>query len=201
MIAGDAIRVRREDRSIDENEEGQSVVERVHCAWAFFTNMYTGGLFFLSSITLSITLLFLSFSSQSYRIIHLIHYNQYTISSLPFHCGMSRYPSQGYPPPFPPPKYYTNPDHPIPYRGLSQGDPLSPTSNVSQATSKQDEENDKNAEDGGWSRAGPLVIEREKRTKQRGHKGMNSHDKTAIWLKTSQSGPSTVALEPVGVLL
>ena len=114
---------------------------------------------------------------------------------------MSRYPSRGYPPPVPPPKYYTNPDHPIPYRGLSQGDPSSPTSNVSQATSKQDEENDKNAEDGGWSRAGPLVLEREKRTKQRVHKVMNSHDKTAIWLKTSQSGPSAVTLEQVGSLL
>jgi len=112
---------------------------------------------------------------------------------------MSRYPSQGYPPPFPPQQYYSNPDHPIPYRGLSQGDPRSPTSNISQATSKQEEENDKNAEDGGWGRDGPLIIER--KTKKRGHKGMNSHDKTAIWLKTSQSGPSSAAPEQVRFLL
>ena len=112
---------------------------------------------------------------------------------------MSRFPSQGYPPPFPLQQYYSNPDHPIPYRGPSQGDPRSPTSNISQATSKQEEENDKNAEDGGWGRDGPLVIER--KTKKRGHKGMNSHDKTAIWLKTSQSGPSAVTPEQVRFLL
>jgi hypothetical protein len=104
---------------------------------------------------------------------------------------MSRYPPQGYPPPFPPQQYYANPNHPIPYRGLSQTDPRSLTSSFSQATSKQEEEvDDSKLEDGGWGREGPLIKIRNAKHKK-GHRGMNSHDKAAAWLRTSQSGSST----------
>lgn len=103
---------------------------------------------------------------------------------------MSRYPPQGYyPPPLPPQQYYSNPDHPIPYRGLSQG-ARSPTSTFSQANSEQQKEDDKNAEDGGWGREGPLLEHRNAMAKRGKQKGVDSYDKTAVWLKTSQSGPS-----------
>jgi hypothetical protein len=110
---------------------------------------------------------------------------------------MSRFPPQGYPPPFPHPQYYSNPDHPIPYRGPTTSDLRSPA--TLSHTSTHEEEGDKDAEDGGWGRDGPLIEQRKaKARKGRGHsRGMNSFDKTAIWLKTSQSGPSAPAAEKV----
>jgi hypothetical protein len=118
---------------------------------------------------------------------------------------MSRYPPQGYyPPSIPYQSHYASPDHPIPYRGHPTSNPQSPTSAMSQAsasTAKQDDVDDSTLEDGGWgSRAGPLIIDRQRaaarRGRQTGHRGMNSFDKTAVWLRTSQSGSSSMSTAP-----
>jgi len=118
---------------------------------------------------------------------------------------MSRYPHPGYyPPSIPYQSHYASPDHPIPYRGHPGSNPISPSSNMSQAsTAKQDDVDDSTLEDGGWGRAGPLFIDRQRAAARRGRhqSGMKSFDKTAVWLRTSQSGPSGTASEQVQVSL
>lgn len=74
---------------------------------------------------------------------------------------------------------------------------------MSQAsTAKQDDVDDSTLEDGGWGKAGPLIVDRQRASARRGHqRGMNSFDKTAVWLRTSQSGPTGTASEQVQVSL
>jgi len=79
----------------------------------------------------------------------------------------------------------------------------SPTTLSHTSSAQQEGEDANNAEDGGWGQDGPLIMARKaKAGKSRGHsRGMNSYDKTAIWLRTSQPGSSAAALEPASYIL
>jgi hypothetical protein len=117
---------------------------------------------------------------------------------------MSRPPPTRFrPPSFTHQPYYPNPDYPIPFRG-SQTDLRSPTTTSQASTFKQEdeeEEDDSNLPDGGWGKEGPLIKARRAMARRGRKEKVNSIDKTAVWLKTSQSGPPAGCSEQVSSFL
>lgn len=109
---------------------------------------------------------------------------------------MSHYPRYGFYPSPHPQSFYPHPNQPIPHRG----GPISSTQSRASSTSlaamaTPTEEEDAALPDGGWGRDGPLMQARKARGKYTQGRRVNSKDKTANWLRTSQSGPSAPLVE------
>jgi hypothetical protein len=112
------------------------------------------------------------------------------------HHIMSHYPRYGFYPSPHPQSFYPHPNQPIPHRG----GPISSTQSRASSTSlaalaTPTEEEDAALPDGGWGRDGPLMQARKARGKYTQGRRVNSKDKTANSLRTSQSGPSAPPVE------